>query len=210
MFLAWPWWVSCFRWVRPTSSVAPRCSSPSATTATTTPTPFPPELTNSLVKAMVVMGGVGVVLGVLCLTGVFWQRYVFVLAFFDAFVICLFAAWLALCRHQVALFEDHMVVTPLVGRRVLVRYSDATASRGEACATARATATSAWAWAGPMRQPCSGSWTLSRSCFTWTASMPSSTARTARWSRREGPRRRGLLASAAVGAAGIASRKEHA
>ena len=46
------------------------------------------------------------------------------LAFFDAFVICLFAAWLALCRHQVALFEDHMVVTPLVGRRVLVRYSD--------------------------------------------------------------------------------------
>ena len=76
----------------------------------------PPELTNSLVKAMVVMGGVGVVLGVLCLTGVFWQRYVFVLAFFDAFVICLFAAWLALCRHQ--------VVTPLVGRRVLVRYSD--------------------------------------------------------------------------------------
>ena len=76
----------------------------------------PPELTNSLVKAMVVMGGVGVVLGVLCLTGVFWQRYVFVLAFFDAFVICLFAAWLALCRHQVALFEDHMVVTPLVGR----------------------------------------------------------------------------------------------
>lgn len=31
----------------------------------------PPELTNSLVKAMVVMGGVGVVLGVLCLTGVF-------------------------------------------------------------------------------------------------------------------------------------------
>lgn len=40
----------------------------------------PPELTNSLVKAMVVMGGVGVVLGVLCLTGIFWQRYVFVLA----------------------------------------------------------------------------------------------------------------------------------
>lgn len=109
---------------RPTSSAAPRCSSPSATTATTTPTPVPPELTNSLVKAMVVMGGVGVVLGVLCLTGVFWQRYVFVLAFFDAFVICLFAAWLALCRHQVALFEDHMVVTPLLGRRVLVRYSD--------------------------------------------------------------------------------------
>lgn len=84
----------------------------------------PPQLTNSLVKAMVVMGGVGVVLGVLCLTGVFWQRYVFVLAFFDAFVISLFVKWLALCRHQVALFEDHMVVTPALGRQVLVRYSD--------------------------------------------------------------------------------------
>lgn len=84
----------------------------------------PSELTNSLVKAMVVMGGVGVVLGVLCLTGIFWQRYVFVLAFFDAFVISLFTAWLALCRHQVALFEDHMVVTPPLGSEVLVRYSD--------------------------------------------------------------------------------------
>lgn len=84
----------------------------------------PPELTNSLVKAMVVMGGVGVVLGVLCLTGVFWQRYLFVLAFFDAFVISVFIAWLALCRHQVALFEDHMVVTPPLGHDVLVCYAD--------------------------------------------------------------------------------------
>ena len=84
----------------------------------------PPALTNSLVKAMVVMGLVGVLLGVLCLTGIFWQRYVFVLAFFDAFVITLFVAWVALCRHKVALFEDYMVVTPPLGHDVSVRYAD--------------------------------------------------------------------------------------
>lgn len=84
----------------------------------------PSALTDALLKAMVTVSLVGLLLSLLCITGVFWQRYVFVLAFFDAFAIALFLAWLALCRHKVALFEDHMVVTPLFGHDVMVLYAD--------------------------------------------------------------------------------------
>lgn len=85
---------------------------------------MPPALTNALVKATATMGVVGALLGVLCMAGVFPERYDFVLAFFDAFVISMFVPWVALCRHKVALFEDRLVVTPLLGEDVSIWYAD--------------------------------------------------------------------------------------
>lgn len=84
----------------------------------------PVALTRSLVLAMAFMGVLGALLGWLCLEGVLAVRALVVLAFFDAFLITCFAAWLCLRRYRVSVFEDSMVVTPIAGRSVWVRFDE--------------------------------------------------------------------------------------
>ena len=83
-----------------------------------------PQLLNALVKTLFVMGAIGVLVGLLTQRTDYWCEQAFVLAFFDAFVITVFLAWLMLSRHKVSLFEDHMVVTPVIGRDITVWYAN--------------------------------------------------------------------------------------
>lgn len=76
------------------------------------------------VFAMVFMGALGVLLGWLCLVGVFTADASVVLGFFDAFLGVSFLLWLVLRRYKVMTFDDHMLVTPFVGRTATIRYGD--------------------------------------------------------------------------------------
>lgn len=84
----------------------------------------PVSFTRGLGLAMAFMGVLAVLLGWLCLEDVLAASELVVLGFFDAFLVTCFAMWLCLCRYRVSVFSDSMVVTPLVGRNVWVRYDE--------------------------------------------------------------------------------------
>lgn len=81
----------------------------------------------SMVFAMVFMGALGALLGWLCMIGVFSSDPLTVLAFFDAFLVVSFGYWLLLRRYKVVTYEDHLEVTPFVGRRCSIDYTDISA-----------------------------------------------------------------------------------
>ena len=81
----------------------------------------------TLVLAMIVMGAIGILLGWLCLIGVFWLHYSLVMGFFDAFLVVVFAFWLILRRYKVTTYDDHLEITPFFGRKTTFSYSDITA-----------------------------------------------------------------------------------
>lgn len=84
------------------------------------PTPF----TRSLVLATVFMGWLGVVVSVLCIQGIIPASPLAASLFFDAFVATCFVAWWCSCRYKVSVFGDSMIVTPLLGPTIWVRYDD--------------------------------------------------------------------------------------
>lgn len=84
-------------------------------------------LTWSLVFAMIFMGALGLLLGWLCLVGVFLADSLTVFAFFDAFLIVSFVYWLLLMRYKVVTYDDYMEVTPFVGRTATIAYADISA-----------------------------------------------------------------------------------
>jgi hypothetical protein len=81
----------------------------------------------SLVFSMVFMGALGILLEWLCMVGVFRANGVVVLGFFDAFLIVAFVYWLLLRRYKVVTYDDEMVVTPFLGKTVVIRYKDISA-----------------------------------------------------------------------------------
>ena len=84
------------------------------------------SLSRAMVVSMVFMGLMGLFLGKLATDGVFGVGIDVrvVLGFFAAFLAVLFVIWLALRRYQVKLFDDHMEVTPFLGRSVAIDYDD--------------------------------------------------------------------------------------
>lgn len=84
-------------------------------------------LTWTLVFAMIVMGLLGVLLGWLCVVGVFHADPAIVMGFFDAFLIVSFVSWTLLRRYKVVTYDDHMEVTPFFGRTVSIPYDDISA-----------------------------------------------------------------------------------
>ena len=78
----------------------------------------------SLVLAMTFVAVLGLALAWLCEADVFVADAELPLVFTDAFLVTCFALWCFLCRYRVSTFGDCMVVTPLVGPRVWVRYDD--------------------------------------------------------------------------------------
>ena len=83
-----------------------------------------PSLTRSLVIAMIFMGVTGIVMGWLCQVDVFEAEPTVVLGFFVGFLVVTLVLWAAMRRYRVALYDDHMVVSPLIGGDVSVRYAD--------------------------------------------------------------------------------------
>ena len=83
-----------------------------------------PDFTRALVVATLMVGCIGVMLSLLCFMGVFLAGYLQVLAFTNAFAYTMFALWICLVRYKVALFEDHVVVTPCFGNEACLFYSD--------------------------------------------------------------------------------------
>lgn len=83
----------------------------------------PAGLTSSIVLAMTVVSVLGLVLAWICVTGPVTTSPVAVLAFSDAFVATAFVLWWLLCRYKVAVFGDHMVITPFVGADIAVSYA---------------------------------------------------------------------------------------
>jgi hypothetical protein len=81
----------------------------------------------SLVFALIFMGALGALLGWLCIIGVFQTRAETVLAFFDSFLVVSFIYWLLLRRYKVVTYEDRLEVTPFMGKRQTIAYSDISA-----------------------------------------------------------------------------------
>ncbi len=84
----------------------------------------PVAFTRALVLAMVFAGVFGLALAGLCALRVFLVDPVWVLVFFDAFVVSGFAMWWCLGRYKVSTFEECLAVTPLLGPDVWVRYEE--------------------------------------------------------------------------------------
>lgn len=84
----------------------------------------PVSFTRAIVLAMTFMGVLGLLLGWLCHEGVLSVSPLVVLAFFDAFLVTCLGLWLCIGRYRVSVFSDSMVVTPVVGRNVWVRYDE--------------------------------------------------------------------------------------
>ena len=85
---------------------------------------LPAAFSRALVVGMVFMGVTGALLGWLSRIGVFLADQSVMIAFFAAFLIVLFAIWLAMRRYRVATYSDRLTVTPFIGRAVTVRYAD--------------------------------------------------------------------------------------
>lgn len=81
----------------------------------------------SLVFTMILMGVLGMLMGWLCFMEVFDADPTVVLVFFDAFLAVSFVYWLLLRRYQVVTYDDHMTVTPFIGRTVDIPYADISA-----------------------------------------------------------------------------------
>lgn len=81
----------------------------------------------TLVFAMIVMGLLGILLGWLCAVGVFEVRPSVVMGFYDAYLVVSFIFWLLLRRYKVITYDDHMEVTPFLGRTASVDYDDISA-----------------------------------------------------------------------------------
>lgn len=84
----------------------------------------PVSFTRALVLAMVFAGVFGLALDGLCALRVFLADPVWILAFFDAFVVSVFVMWWCLGRYKVSTFEECLAVTPLLGPDVWVRYEE--------------------------------------------------------------------------------------
>lgn len=79
-------------------------------------------LTWSLVLAMIFMGALGVLLGWLCMIGVFEVDASVALCFFDSFLAVVFTYWWLLRRYKVVTYDDHMEVTPFIGSKAVISY----------------------------------------------------------------------------------------
>ena len=84
----------------------------------------PVSFTRALVRAMVFMAVLGLVLAWLCQEGALDASADLVLGFADAFLVSCLVMWVVLCRYRVSTFDGCMAVTPLVGRRVWIRYEE--------------------------------------------------------------------------------------
>ncbi|WP_455138348.1 hypothetical protein [Thermophilibacter sp.] len=84
----------------------------------------PASFTRALVLAMVFMAVLGLVMAWLSWEGALDASLELVLGFTDAFLVTCCALWAALCRYRVSTFDGCMAVTPLVGRRVWIRYAE--------------------------------------------------------------------------------------
>ncbi|MGN0071785.1 MAG: hypothetical protein ACI361_08125 [Atopobiaceae bacterium] len=87
----------------------------------------PSSLFHALVVVMVCMGLLGVVAGIFIEASESSWSFPSVMMFFTAFEIVLFAIWFAMKRYRVVTYEDHMVVTPFIGRPASISYADITA-----------------------------------------------------------------------------------
>lgn len=79
-------------------------------------------LTWSLVPAMIFMGALGILLGWLCMIGVFEVDACVALCFFDSFLVVVFVYWWLLRRYKVVTYDDHMEVTPFIGSKATISY----------------------------------------------------------------------------------------
>lgn len=89
----------------------------------------PAALFHSLVVVMVGMGLLGVVTGIVIDATMGGEHFLSVMAFFAMFEVVLFVLWFSMRRYKVVTYQDHMVVTPFVGKPVSVAYADITALR---------------------------------------------------------------------------------
>lgn len=85
----------------------------------------------TLVFAMVFMGALGVLLGWLCMVGVFGADATVVLGFFDAFLVVSFVYWILLRRYKVVTYDDRLDVTPFLGRTAHIPYDNISAMEWE-------------------------------------------------------------------------------
>lgn len=81
----------------------------------------------SLVIAMVIMGVLGLLLGWLCMVGVFATHPTVPLAFFDAFLVVSAVYWWLLRRYKVVTYSDRMEITPFFGRKTEIAYDEISA-----------------------------------------------------------------------------------
>ncbi len=89
----------------------------------------PAALFRYLVVVMVGMGLLGVVAGITLDATLAQESFPAVMMFFAAFEVVLFVLWFAMRRYKVMTYEDHMVVTPFIGRTVSIAYQDISALR---------------------------------------------------------------------------------
>lgn len=84
----------------------------------------PRAMTSVLVIVMVFMGLLGILLSWLCRLGVFVADETAMISFFAAFDVVMFVMWAAMRRYRVSTYDDHMVVTPFLGKSKTIRYAD--------------------------------------------------------------------------------------
>lgn len=87
----------------------------------------PAALFHALVVVMVSMGLLGVVSGIFIEASQSSWSFLPVMMFFAAFEVVLFAIWFVMKRYRIVTYEDHMVVTPFIGRPRSIAYADITA-----------------------------------------------------------------------------------
>ncbi len=76
------------------------------------------------VMAMVFMGVLGLVFAWLCRVNVFNADEVTVLGFFASFEVVVCIMWLAMRRYNVSTYDTYMEITPFVGPKRVINYSD--------------------------------------------------------------------------------------
>lgn len=81
-------------------------------------------LTRTLIVVMVFMAVLGLALTWLCWLDVFEASTAVLGSFFSSFVVTMFLLWVLMRRYSVVTYDDHMVVTPILGRRRTIAYRD--------------------------------------------------------------------------------------
>lgn len=85
---------------------------------------IPASMTGLLVMVMITMGIFGLVMGWLSGIGLFTVDNVTLMGFFASFEVAMLVMWAAMRHYQVGAYDDHLELTPFLGRRRIIRYAD--------------------------------------------------------------------------------------
>lgn len=83
-----------------------------------------PGLSRVMVNSMVIMAAAGIILGLLAFVDLFEEPPIVIISFFVAYLVVAFVMWYLMTRYRVSVYEDHLEVTPMIGEKKSVAFSE--------------------------------------------------------------------------------------